>query len=168
MPAKDIKIDEAGNNLIVNRGAEPKSLIASAAKLCLRSGVYHRRFRIFGQACRSRVRLTNAQIAVAGAIASRNCAAEHHIGGMQNFDFNAPAELFTYSTGRRWGSSLQYLRFETASEAIRHVMESLGENARAGAFIETDAVSLGAGEIKSMYERIDFPLLRNSRAEPQS
>lgn len=79
---------------------------------------------------------------------------------MQNFDFGAPAELLTYSTSRRWGSALEYRRYQTAAEAIRHVMENLGADARAGAFVETDAASLGAGEIRTLYERSDFPLLR--------
>jgi hypothetical protein len=85
---------------------------------------------------------------------------------MEHFDFKAPAELFTYSTGRRWGSPLKYQRIPTAAEAIRHVMERFSTYARAGAFIETDAGSLGAAEIRALYERSDFPLLRHGRLGP--
>jgi hypothetical protein len=76
---------------------------------------------------------------------------------MQNFDFNAPAELFP-SRNRKVVSKIKYRRFDKAAEAIRFAVEELPEPLLLGAYIQIDEQRLGHREIRALYESERYPL----------
>ena len=84
-----------------------------------------------------------------------------HVPAMDNFDFNAPAEVFAITRDWKRPHSMTYRRFFTGAEAIRHVMEVLhADTRRGGTVVETDAARFGLAEIRILYERADYPLPR--------
>lgn len=92
-----------------------------------------------------------------------------HIRFMENFDFDAPAELYVLSgrmgrsgqNGAR-GGRMSYFRFGTAAEAIRYAMEVLEPQSRAGGVVETEEARLGAAEIRQLYESASYKLPRSA------
>jgi len=79
---------------------------------------------------------------------------------MYQFDFNAPAEIFT-GTGR-WVSrrTMAYHRFTTGAEAIRYAMEVLGPEMLSGTVMEVSEARFDVAEIRTLYESPGYPLLR--------
>ena len=75
---------------------------------------------------------------------------------MQPFPYSAPAEMFSAASIRR-SSRMNYRRFETASEAIRYVMEDLPPPMRPGTSIQVGDERFGYSEIAELYERVEFP-----------
>ena len=82
---------------------------------------------------------------------------------MENFNFNAPAELFP-SRNRKVVSKIKYRRFEKAAEAIRFAVEELPEPLLLGAYIQIDERRLGHREIRALYDGEGFPLKRAKQA----
>jgi Arc/MetJ-type ribon-helix-helix transcriptional regulator len=82
---------------------------------------------------------------------------------MQNFNFNAPAELFP-SRNRKVASRVKYRRFDKAAEAIRFAVEELPEALLLGATIQIGDQRLGHQEIRALYESPRFPLKRAKAA----
>jgi hypothetical protein len=82
---------------------------------------------------------------------------------MENFNFNAPAELFP-SRNRKVVSKLKYRRFDKAAEAIRFAVEELPEPLLLGAYIQLDEQRLGHREIRALYDAKAFPLKRGKQA----
>jgi hypothetical protein len=83
---------------------------------------------------------------------------------MDNFDFDAPAEIFA-SRGRRASPrSMTFHRFSTGAEAIRHAMEVLPPDVLAGTVMESNEERFGAAEIRSLYESPKYPLPRVQRS----
>ena len=79
---------------------------------------------------------------------------------MEQFDLEAPADVFV-GAGRRNGlHPMVYRRFETGAEAIRHIIEVVGADSLHGAVIETDEARLEAADIRAIYESTDFHLAR--------
>ena len=81
----------------------------------------------------------------------------------ETFDFSLPAELYV-GRGSRRRSGLRFQSFDTAAEAIRHVVET-PHPAGEVSTIETDDVRLGMKQIAELYNDPRFPLPRR-RAEP--
>ena len=79
--------------------------------------------------------------------------------GLNGFDYNAPAELFP-SRSRMGRSRSRYMRFDTAAEGLRFVIEELPPPAALGAYLVIDEVRLGLEEIRFLYENAEYPLTR--------
>ncbi len=84
---------------------------------------------------------------------------------MEHFDFNAPAEVFAITWGKR-PHFMTYRRFLTGAEAIRHVMEVLHADMRRGTIVETDLARFHPAEIRILYQRADYPLSRREPSRP--
>jgi hypothetical protein len=82
---------------------------------------------------------------------------------MHMFNYDAPAELYP---SRRYAKSSQglYRRFETATEAIRHLMEDLPAVAVAGSFLEVEEHRYDGAAIRRLYESASYPLQRRAKA----
>lgn len=78
---------------------------------------------------------------------------------MDNFNFNARAELFA---SRRYAKTnqTQYRRFSTAAEAVQFVIEELPVPARAGSYLEVDEQRFEGGTIQALYDHAAYPLER--------
>ncbi len=82
---------------------------------------------------------------------------------MENFNFNAPAELFP-SRNRKVASRVKYRRFEKAAEAIRFAIEDMPEPLLLGATIQIGDERFAHQQIRTLYESEAFPLKRAKRA----
>jgi hypothetical protein len=79
------------------------------------------------------------------------------------FNFDAPAEVFP-SRGKRGRSLVQYRRFETTAEAVRFTIEELPSALLGGTYLQVQDERFDSDEIRSLYERADFPLQRQTKA----
>jgi hypothetical protein len=82
---------------------------------------------------------------------------------MDQFDFNAPAELFP-SRNRKATSKIRYRRFTKAAEAIRFAVEELPEPLLLGACIQIDEQRLDHRAIRALYESERYPLKKRAAA----
>lgn len=81
---------------------------------------------------------------------------------MDDINFSAPADVFTVG-GRRGGRNpVAYRRFPTTAEAVRHAIEVLSVEALRSAIVETQAARFNAAEIRTLYDRPDYPLSRST------
>ncbi len=79
---------------------------------------------------------------------------------MEQFDFNAPAEVFAFRGRRGTSQPMIYRSFPTGAEAVRHVMEALDGQTQKSAIVESDDARLGAVNIAALYASPDYPLER--------
>ncbi len=79
--------------------------------------------------------------------------------GLNGFDYNAPAELFP-SRSRAGKSRSRYMRFDTAAEGLRFVIEKLPASATLGAYLVIDEARFGLEEMRYLYENAGYPLMR--------
>ena len=79
---------------------------------------------------------------------------------MEDFNFEAPADLFVGSRHIRSRKAVKYLRFKSGAEAIRHAVEIQSPDELAGTFVQVDDVRIGAVEIRALYESQHYPLPR--------
>jgi hypothetical protein len=86
---------------------------------------------------------------------------------MDNFNYNAPAELFP-SRNRKVANKVKYRRFDKAAEAIRFAMEELPEPQLLGAYIQIDEQRLGHQQIRTLYESERYPLKKKKTAKQQA
>jgi hypothetical protein len=75
---------------------------------------------------------------------------------MKNFDYSAPAELFS-ARGR---SGLKYQRFAKAAEAIRFAVEKLPGRVQHFASMEVEDERYDAKQIRKLYQSDKYPLAR--------
>jgi hypothetical protein len=83
---------------------------------------------------------------------------------MQDFDYTAPAELFTASH-RSKRAVLKYHRFPTSAEAIRFAIEGLTKEQLYGTVLEVGETRFDGSAIRELYEDAGFPL---QRLEPRN
>src|SRR5690348_14360355 len=83
--------------------------------------------------------------------------------GLNGFDYDAPAELFP-SRGRTGKSRSRYMRFDTAAEGLRFVVEKLPASAALGAYLVIDEARFGLEEIRYLYANAGYPLTRRAAA----
>jgi hypothetical protein len=76
--------------------------------------------------------------------------------GMSTFDYTASAELFA-AQGR---SGLRYRRFTRAAEAIKYAIEKLPPKVLAATSLEVDDERYSAGQIRTLYDSQNYPLVR--------
>jgi hypothetical protein len=80
------------------------------------------------------------------------------------FDYAAPAELFSGARGFRGkDGSLHYQRFDSAAEAIRHVVEQLDQSERGGTVLEVCEERYDNAFIQTLYASASYPLARLSQ-----
>jgi hypothetical protein len=82
--------------------------------------------------------------------------------GRKMFDYDAAAELFFGHPGMRARSKVGYRRFTRASNAVLFAVEQLAPAVLNGTFLEVNENRFNAAEIRSLYEREDFPLARKA------
>jgi hypothetical protein len=89
-------------------------------------------------------------------------AARPHIVPMENFYFEAPAEVFT--GGRHSGSyrPMRYLRFCTGAEAVRYVIERQRMDLLAVTVVEINEMRFSGIAIWNLYDSATYPLPRRS------
>jgi hypothetical protein len=81
---------------------------------------------------------------------------------MTKFNYDASAELFP---SRRFARSLgRYRRFDTAAEAIQHVVEEMPASWLPGTIIDTEDGRLEGAAIRAFYDAPDYPLTRGKLA----
>lgn len=78
---------------------------------------------------------------------------------MQDFDYMAPAELFTASH-RSKRAALKYHRFPTSAEAIRYAIEGLTKEQLYGTVLEVGEMRFDGAAIRELYDSSGFPLKR--------
>jgi hypothetical protein len=76
---------------------------------------------------------------------------------MDNFDYNAPAELYP-GRNRKSAKRVNYRRFETAADAIRFAVEELPELLLLGAWIEINEQRFNHKDIQALYASEQYPL----------
>ncbi len=79
--------------------------------------------------------------------------------GLNGFDYNAPAELFP-SRSRTGRSRSRYMRFDTAAEGLKFVIEGLPAPAALGAYLVIDEARFDLEEMRYLYESAGYPLTR--------
>jgi hypothetical protein len=82
---------------------------------------------------------------------------------LNGFDYGAPAELFP-SRSRAGRSRSRYMRFDTAAEGLRFVIEELPASAALGAYLVIDEARFGLEEMRYLYENAGYPLTRGMAA----
>jgi hypothetical protein len=87
--------------------------------------------------------------------------ASRQVQSLNGFDYNAPAELFP-SRSRAGRSRSRYMRFNTAAEGLRFVIEELPATAALGAYLVIDDARFGVEEMRYLYENAGYPLTRPS------
>jgi hypothetical protein len=85
--------------------------------------------------------------------------ARNRVEGLEQFDYDAPAELFP-SRSKKGRGHITYKRFDTAAEAIRFAVEDVPPPALLGAYLEVDEARFAFPEIQYLYERAAYPLKR--------
>lgn len=81
---------------------------------------------------------------------------------MESFNFTAPADVFTaVRKGSRRGPA-KYRRFNTGADALRYVVEAVPPEDLAGLTVETDDGRFNAVEVRTLYDRPDYPLSRTT------
>ena len=79
---------------------------------------------------------------------------------MDEFDYNAAAELFAAKRRLPGRRPFGYKRFEQAADAVRFAIEDLPPESLAGAFLEVDERRYGCDDIRRLYECAAYPLMR--------
>jgi hypothetical protein len=94
---------------------------------------------------------------VAGGVIGRR---PPHIYAMSDFDYAAPAEVYT-CRGR--GSSprpVTYRRFTSGAEAVRFAIEELASDVLFGTVLEVGEQRFDASQIRKLYDNKAYPLQR--------
>jgi hypothetical protein len=84
------------------------------------------------------------------------------IAAAAQFDYEKPAEFFPTRTRVSRRQSYGYMRFDRAAEAIRFAIERLPPKLLVGACLEVDEVRIDSHGIRSLYDSIDYPLVRHA------
>ena len=85
-----------------------------------------------------------------------------HMIFMKNFDFEAPADVFTGRGRSNGNGGMRYRRFRTGAEAVRHVIETQQSDLLGGTAVEVDEIRFEASQIRELYDRADYPLPRTT------
>jgi hypothetical protein len=81
---------------------------------------------------------------------------------MPEFDYSAMAELYEGPKPRQRG--VRYLRFTSAAEALRFVVEEMPHEQAGGTMLEVDEDRFDMVEIEALYHAEAYPLRRMASA----
>jgi hypothetical protein len=87
---------------------------------------------------------------------------------MDAFDFEAEAELFPTRSRASRRQPVGYRRFARAADAIRYAIEEMPAEFLVGTFLEVNEERFDGREIRELYERADYPLVRAQQTTPAS
>jgi hypothetical protein len=87
------------------------------------------------------------------------------IAAEETFDYGAPAELFPVQNRASRRQSCRYWRFDRAAEAISFAIEKLSPKLLASAYLEVNEIRFDSKGIRSLYDRVEYPLARHPRAQ---
>ena len=89
-----------------------------------------------------------------------NRTVNHHIKEMEQFDYNAPADVFgIVGVGTR-RKPMTFRRFSTGAEALKYLVEIVGVEQLRSTVLETDEARFDATDILALYESTSYPLPR--------
>jgi hypothetical protein len=80
-----------------------------------------------------------------------------------DFDYNAPAELFSCRT-TKGNRPVGYHRFDTAAEAIRFAIELMPPDLLLGAVLEVEEERLSGNRIRELYDSTAYPFTRTGNS----
>jgi hypothetical protein len=83
------------------------------------------------------------------------------LGDVQEFDYDAPAEMFMTRAKFGGKSPIAYRRFETAAEALRYAIEEVPTPLLIGAILEVKEQRYDHRGIRQLYDRAAYPLARH-------
>lgn len=76
------------------------------------------------------------------------------------FNYSAEAELFSGRNRKLRRQPVAYRRFAHAADAVRFAIEELPPQFLLGAHLQVDEDRYEGQEIRRLYERLDYPLIR--------
>ncbi len=82
--------------------------------------------------------------------------ARKQVQNLNGFDYGAPAELFPSRSKAAKSRAAKYMRFDTAAEALRFVIEELPPPALLGAYLVVHERRFGVQEIRYLYENAGY------------
>jgi hypothetical protein len=83
---------------------------------------------------------------------------------MNNFDYQAPAELFARPRHGARSRPITYRRFDSGAEAIQFAIEKLTADVLRGTVVESDEERYEAEQIRALYDSESYPLNRRALA----
>ncbi len=88
--------------------------------------------------------------------------ARGQVQNLNGFDYGAPAELFPSRSKAAKSRASKYMRFDTAAQALRFVIEELPAPALLGTYLVVNERRFGVEEIRYLYENAGYPLARSA------
>ena len=81
------------------------------------------------------------------------------------FDFSEPAELYGARSRSGRTSGVTYRKFDTAAEAIRHVVEELSNASQRPCTLEVNEKRFNYIDIRNLYDSSAYPLPKADRKD---
>jgi hypothetical protein len=88
----------------------------------------------------------------------------HHMFIMNEFDYAAPAEVYTSKSRGSSKRPVTYRRFDNGAEAVQFAIEELGADVLYGTVIESNEQRFEAAAIRELYQSGAYPLSRRPQA----
>ena len=82
---------------------------------------------------------------------------------VDDFDYNAPAELYASPTQGMRKFPMRYRRFASSAEAIQFAIEQLPAPAQKGAILEVNETRFEPMQIRELYDSPHYPLKRKAK-----
>jgi len=86
----------------------------------------------------------------------------HHISNMNDFDYDAPAEVFACKSRGASPRPVTYRRFASGAEALRFAIEELPADVLFGTVVEANDNRFDAKQIRDLYDSKRYPLQRRT------
>ena len=86
----------------------------------------------------------------------------HHISNMNDFDYDAPAEVFACKSRGASPRPVTYRRFASGAEALRFAIEELPAEVLFGTVVEANDNRFDAKQIRYLYDSKRYPLQRRA------
>lgn len=83
---------------------------------------------------------------------------------MQNFNYDAPAEIFSNAGGNKRRPAVGYRRFNSGAEAVRFAVEGIPGTLLVGVILEADEERFDHLAIRALYDSPEYPLVRDDAA----
>jgi hypothetical protein len=83
---------------------------------------------------------------------------------MSDFDYDAPAEVYSSQARGTRPGPVAYRRFQHSADAIRFTIEELSDQMQRGTAMEVDDERFGFAQIRDLYVSERYPLSRRPTA----